>query len=160
MFCAGAEVVLVDQCKGSVPGHVSGDDLQRVFEETERLTHERGAFRADQFELASNARAHAEHTGPELLQQALGSGYTIDGFADFVGSGGTFAGVASALRAELPGVRCYVIEPRGAAVLSGRDSADGSLASHKIQADRFQSHPTASPCSQHRYRHALRLMET
>uniref|UniRef100_A0A7S0JJI8 Tryptophan synthase beta chain-like PALP domain-containing protein n=1 Tax=Calcidiscus leptoporus TaxID=127549 RepID=A0A7S0JJI8_9EUKA len=133
MASLGAEVVLVDQCEHSEPGQVSGEDLQRVFEETARLTRERGAFRADQFTLAGNARAHAEHTGPELLLQARGSGYTIDGFVDFVGSGGTFAGVATALRVELPRIRCYVVEPHGAAVLSGRDGADGRLAPHKIQ---------------------------
>ena len=33
------------------------------------------------------------------------------GFVDFVGSGGTFAGVAESLRAALPGVQCFVVEP-------------------------------------------------
>ena len=59
----GAEVVLVDQMAGSVPGQVSGDDLQLVFQETERLTTARSAFRADQFELAANARAHYRESG-------------------------------------------------------------------------------------------------
>ena len=98
MRALGAEVVLVDQCEGSLPGQVSGADLRRVSEVTEALAAERGAFRADQFELGGNARAHLQHTGPELLAQTRGAGLSIDAFVDFVGSGGTFAGVATALR--------------------------------------------------------------
>ena len=134
MASLGAEVVLVDQAVGSVAGQVSGDDLQLVFEETERLTHQHGAFRADQFELGGNARAHSEHTGPELVQQCRGAGYELDGFVDFVGSGGTFAGVAHTLRSSMPRAKCFVVEPTGAAVLSGRGSRQGTkLAPHKIQ---------------------------
>src|SRR5512135_1680163 len=51
MAALGAEVVLVDQALGSVPGQVSGIDLALVEEETQRLVRERGAFRADQFHL-------------------------------------------------------------------------------------------------------------
>ena len=136
MSALGAEVVLVPQCEGSVPGEVSGDDLALVFAETERLATARSAFRADQFERAGNARAHLLHTGPELLRQAEGAGLAIDGFVDFVGSGGTFAGVSAALRSARgpENVRCYVVEPQGAAVLAGVDGADGaSLAPHRIQ---------------------------
>jgi cysteine synthase A len=66
-------------------------------------------------------------------------GLRIDAFVDFVGSGGTFAGVASALRATLPGVRCYVVEPAGAAVLAAvaagetEEAAGRLMAPHKIQ---------------------------
>ena len=51
MRALGAEVVLVDQLPGSVPGQVSGGDLERVEQETRRIVRERGAFRADQFNL-------------------------------------------------------------------------------------------------------------
>src|SRR5215471_209631 len=37
MRALGAEVVLVDQLPGSVPGQVSGGDLQRVEQETRRI---------------------------------------------------------------------------------------------------------------------------
>ena len=46
MRALGAEVVLVDQLPGSVPGQVSGGDLERVEQETRRIVRERGAFRA------------------------------------------------------------------------------------------------------------------
>jgi cysteine synthase A len=116
MKALGAEVVLVDQCPDSVPGQVSGADLQRVEEVTERLVGERQAFRADQFLLPGNRRAHYLGTGPELVAQ---SADTIDGFCDFVGSGGTLAGVTQYLKEHNRAIRCYGVEPTGAEALAG-----------------------------------------
>jgi cysteine synthase A len=127
MMCAlGAEVVLVDQAPGSPSGQVSGEDLKRVEERTQEISRERGAFRADQFLLEGNWRSHAERTGPEILRQA---GH-IDAFCDFVGSGGTFRGCAEAFRAAVPSVRCYVVEPAGAAVIAGQST---TRPNHRIQ---------------------------
>ena len=117
MAALGAEVVLVAQAAHSTPGQVSGEDLALVEAATERLVRERHAFRADQFRLEGNFRAHYLHTGPEILAQA---GCRIDGFCDFVGTGGSFAGCATALREHNPATRCYVVEPGGAAVLAGK----------------------------------------
>lgn len=44
MRALGAEVVLVDQMPGSVPGQVSGQDLALVEEEAQRIVQARGAF--------------------------------------------------------------------------------------------------------------------
>lgn len=115
MRAFGAEVVLVEQAPGSAAGQVSGQDLQLVESRAQQLTQERGAFRADQFLRDGNWRAHAETTGPEILRQAG----EVDAFCDFVGSGGTYRGCAEAFRALKPNVRCYVVEPAGAAVLAG-----------------------------------------
>ena len=116
MRALGAEVVLVDQAPGSQPGQVSGADLQLVEEQARRVTAQRSAFRADQLIREGSRRAHELHTGEELWEQ---SGGEVDAFCDFVGSGGTFAGIATALRRHRHGVRCYVVEPEGAAVLAG-----------------------------------------
>ncbi len=116
MSALGAEVVLVDQLPESVPGQVSGDDLKLVEKETQRVVEARHAFRADQFRLAGNFRAHYLHTGPEFLRQ---SGGTINAFCDFVGTGGTFAGCAAAFKERDPSILCFVVEPEGAAVLAG-----------------------------------------
>ncbi|MDF1716059.1 MAG: cysteine synthase family protein [Antarcticimicrobium sp.] len=116
MAALGAEVVLVDQAPGSVPGEVSGADLARVEEEAQRITAERGAFRADQFGHPGNAAAHEQTTGPELWAD---SGGTLTAFADFAGSGGTYGGTIRALKARNPELRGYLVEPEGAAVLSG-----------------------------------------
>ena len=85
MSALGAEVVLVDQLPGSTPGQVSGGDLEMVERAAQRIVQERGAFRADQFRLAGNTRAHYLHTGPEILRQAGGAFHI---FCDFPGTGG------------------------------------------------------------------------
>jgi cysteine synthase A len=115
MRALGAEVVLVDQALGSPPHQVSGQDLELVEARTEQVTRERNAYRADQFHRSGSWRAHSETTGPEIVRQAD----RIDAFCDFVGSGGTFRGCAEVFRASNPAVRCYVVEPAGAAVLAG-----------------------------------------
>ncbi|HEX9888845.1 MAG TPA: PLP-dependent cysteine synthase family protein [Nitriliruptorales bacterium] len=127
MAALGAEVVLVEQAPGSPRGQVSGDDLALVEERTQKIMAERGAFRADQFRLEANPRAHERTTGPELWEQ---SGGLVDVFADFVGSGGSFVGVARYLRRVNPDVRTYAVEPATAAVLAGAEVTDPN---HRIQ---------------------------
>lgn len=127
MRALGAEVVLVPQAGGSRPGQVSGEDLTLVEERAVRLTRERGAFRADQFRRAGARLAHERHTGPELWAQAGGQ---IDAFCEFVGTGGTYAGITTALKALRPAIACYVVEPAGSAVLAGRAPTDPH---HRIQ---------------------------
>lgn len=117
MAALGAEVVLVDQAAGSVPGQVSGADLALVEEAARRVAADRAAFRADQFNHPGNAAAHEAGTGPELWAD---SGGTLTAFADFAGSGGTYAGTIRALKARNPALRGYVVEPRGAQALAGR----------------------------------------
>lgn len=117
MAALGADVVLVDQAPESRPGAVSGADLALVEAATQQIVRESGAFRADQFLLEGNFQAHYLHTGPEILEQAA---CEIDGFCDFAGTGGSFAGCAAALKERNAGTRCYVVEPAGAAVLAGK----------------------------------------
>jgi cysteine synthase len=127
MSALGAEVVLVDQLPGSQLGQVSGGDLALVEQVAQRIVFERKAFRADQFRLAGNFRAHYLHTGPEILRQ---SGGTIAAFCDFSGTGGSFAGCAAAFKEFNPEIKCFVIEPAGAAVLSGEPL---TYPNHRIQ---------------------------
>jgi cysteine synthase A len=115
MAALGAEVVLVDQAPASIPGQVSGADLARVEETAQRITRERGAFRADQFAREGNPLAHYYHTGPEIWRQSGGS---VTHFCDFVGSGGSFAGIARYLKEEDAAIGCYVVEPEQAAALA------------------------------------------
>ena len=117
MQALGAEVVLVEQLPGSAQGQVSGRDLEEVEKEAQRQTVSRGAFRADQFHREGAWLAHYYGTGPEIWSQ---SGGAIDAFADFAGTGGTYAGVTRALKERKPAIRCYVVEPEGAAVLAGQ----------------------------------------
>ncbi len=127
MEALGAEVILVPQCEGSRHGEVSGADLVRVNERVEEIVRGRGAFRTDQFAFESNPDAHAHGTARELLEQ---TGGRLDAFLDFVGSAGTFSGVSRALKKTLPSVKCYVVEPHGAAILSGEEV---TRPEHRIQ---------------------------
>jgi cysteine synthase A len=127
MSALGAEVVLVDQLPSSVPGQVSGGDLELVEKETQRIVQERNAYRADQFKLLSNFRAHHLHTGPEIIQQ---SGGNIDIFCDFIGTGGSFAGCAAALKEHRSDIQCFIVEPEGAAILAGEAV---TYPNHRIQ---------------------------
>ena len=127
MSALGAEVVLVDQMADSVAGQVSGGDLALVEEETRKIVKARGAFRADQFRLKSNFRAHYLNTGPEIIQQCGGD---VDVFCDFAGTGGSFAGCTAALKEHNSAIKCFLVEPDGAAVLSG-DSV--TYPNHRIQ---------------------------
>lgn len=123
MKALGAKVVLVDQAIKQ-PGKVSGEDLALVEEKTKELVKKFGAFRADQFIKKGNAKAHRDNTGPEIWKAAP----EITAFCDFVGTGGSFGGCASYLKPK--GVRCYVVEPLGAAVLNGKEVTQPN---HRIQ---------------------------
>lgn len=100
---------------GSIPGKVSGPDLRLVEEKAKQIETELGAFRADQFTRDGNWLAHYDGTGTELWEQTNGN---LDGFVDYVGSGGTYAGVTKRLKAINPSSKCFIVEPQGAAVLA------------------------------------------
>jgi cysteine synthase A len=127
MRAFGAEVVLVEQVQGAVPGQVSGEDLILVEQEAQHLVKEKGAFRVDQFHNPSNRRAHELHTAKEIWTQSAGQ---VEVFVDFAGTGGTFAGCATALRQYNPAIRCYLIEPSGAPFLAGKPV---TAPHHKLQ---------------------------
>ena len=92
-----------------------------------------GAVWANQFDNVANREAHFVTTGPEIWAQTDGR---IDGFISAVGSGGTLAGVADALRAKNPGVAIALADPHGAALYSwytgGELKAEGSSISEGI----------------------------
>ena len=102
---AGAELLEVDAAPYSDPRN-----FVRV---SKAVAQERGAFWADQFDNLANREAHRTTTGPEILEQ---TGGRVDGFICAIGSGGTLAGVAQALRAEAPEVRIGLADPLGASM--------------------------------------------
>lgn len=127
MKAFGAEVVLVDQMPGAVPGQVSGEDLALVDQEAQRLTKELGGFRADQFNNPSTYRAFELDMAEELFAQLEGP---VDAFADLMGTGGSFVGLTKALKRKFPGVKCFGVEPVNAGYYSGTHKGDGK---HVIQ---------------------------
>jgi cysteine synthase A len=74
-----------------------------------------GAVWANQFDNVANRQGHVETTGPEIWRQTEGK---IDGFTCAVGTGGTLAGVAMALKARNQKVRIALADPMGAALYS------------------------------------------
>jgi cysteine synthase A len=92
-----------------------------------------GAVWANQFDNVANREAHAVSTGPEIWAQ---TGGRVDGFICAVGSGGTLAGVAQALREQNPGVAIGLADPHGAALYSwytdGELKSEGSSISEGI----------------------------
>ncbi len=127
----GAELVEVDAVPYSNPDNYvrySG----RLAEELNR-SEPNGAIWANQFDNVANRQAHVETTGPEIWEQ---TGGRIDGFICAVGSGGTLAGVAEALRARSAAVRIGLADPMGAALYHwyahGELKAEGTSISEGI----------------------------
>jgi len=109
----GAELVEVDAVPYSNPDNYvrySG----RLAEEL-ASTEPNGAIWANQFDNVANRDAHYRTTGPEIFEQTDGK---VDGFICAVGSGGTLAGVAAALRERKPGVKIGLADPYGASLYS------------------------------------------
>lgn len=127
MSALGAEVVLVDQLPESTPGKVSGGDLELVEQQAQRLVRERQAFRADQFRLPGSVHAHYLHTAQEILRQTGGE---FAAFCDFSGTASSFAGCAAAFKEQDPSIKCFLVEPAGAAVLAGQAITNPN---HRIQ---------------------------
>jgi cysteine synthase A len=123
----GAEVVLVPQVEGYRPGVVTGEDLERVEEAAAELTTRLGAFRPNQFGNPDNVSVHEATTGPEIWDQ---SGGRVDYWVASIGTGGSFLGVARALKTRRAEVRCFAAEPATAMKLAG---CEVTSTSHLIQ---------------------------
>jgi len=80
---------------------------RRIAEET------RGGFWANQFENTANRAAHEACTGPEIWEQ---TGGRIDAFVAAAGTGGTIAGVASALKSRSRNVLTVLCDPMGSSL--------------------------------------------
>jgi cysteine synthase A len=109
----GAELVEVPAVPYSNPNNyvkVSG----RLAEQLAR-TETSGAIWANQFDNVANRQGHIETTGPEIWSQTDGK---VDGFTCAVGTGGTLAGVAMALKSRNKNVRIALADPMGAALYS------------------------------------------
>ncbi len=107
----GAELVEVPPAPYRNPNNyvkVSGRMAEKLAE-----TEPNGAIWANQFDNVANRDGHYRTTGPEIWNQTGGS---VDGFICAVGSGGTLAGVAMALRERRKDVQIGLADPMGAAL--------------------------------------------
>src|SRR3982751_3173154 len=109
----GAELVEVPAVPYSNPNNyvkVSGRLAEQL-----AMTETNGAIWANQFDNVANRQGHIETTGPEIWNQTDGK---VDGFICSVGTGGTLAGIAMALKSRNKNVRIGLADPMGAALYS------------------------------------------
>ena len=102
----GAEIVLTPGAEG----------MKGAIEKAHALAAEiDGAFIPSQFDNPANPAAHRATTGPEIFQDTNGH---VDIFVAGVGTGGTFSGTASYLKAKLPQLKAVAVEPASSPMLS------------------------------------------
>jgi cysteine synthase A len=116
MRAFGAKVILT-------PAAERGSGMVRRAEE---LAKKHGWFLARQFENPANPAYHRNTTGPEILRDFAGK--RLDYWVTGWGTGGTLTGVGEMLKLARPEVKVVVVEPAGAAMLSGKEWKP-----HKIQ---------------------------
>jgi cysteine synthase A len=124
----GADLLLVDQLPTSPRGSVTGADLKKVEEAAIEFAEKNGAFLANQFYNPDNSMAHEKGTAGEIWEQTDGK---IDYFVDFVGTGGTYAGIAQGLKARNKNIKCFIVEPEKGGVYGGHTPAENPI--HVIQ---------------------------
>ena len=109
----GAELIEVDAVPYADPGNYVRYSGRLAQERAE--TEPNGVIWANQFDNLANRLAHFETTGPEIWDQTGGK---IDGFVSAVGTGGTLAGTAMALRDRNPNIAIALADPFGASLYS------------------------------------------
>lgn len=141
---AGAELVEVPAVPYANPNNyvkVSGRLAEQLAQ-----SEPNGAVWANQFDNVANRRAHIETTGPEILVQTDGA---VDGFICAVGTGGTLAGTAMALKAAKPSVTIGLADPMGAALFSyyttGELKSSGSSITEGIGQGRITANLEGAP---------------
>jgi len=100
-------------------GDTSYSDPNHYIHTAQRLAEkfagkeERGAVWARQFDNLANMEIHYRTTGTEIWEQTDGK---VDGFICAVGTGGTLAGVSTALKERNPHVTIGLADPAGASL--------------------------------------------
>ena len=110
------------------------------------MSEPNGAIWANQFDNLANRQAHIDSTGPEIWRQTDGK---IDGFTCAIGTGGTLAGTAIALKERNPNIRIAAADPMGAAVYSwikhGTLDFEGSSITEGIGQNRVTANMEGAP---------------
>lgn len=100
----GAEVIVT-------PTNVEPDDPRSYYSVAKRLAEEiPNSFYVNQYDNASNTKAHYLSTGPEIWDQTEGK---ITHFVVGVGTGGTISGVGKYLKEKNPAVKIIGIDTYG-----------------------------------------------
>jgi len=100
----GAEVIVC-------PTDVDPEDPRSYYSVSSRLQSEiAGAWKANQYDNASNTRAHYEQTAPEIWEQTSGA---VTHLVVGVGTGGTISGIGRYLKERNPKVKVWGIDTYG-----------------------------------------------
>ena len=109
-------------------------------------TEPNGVVWANQFDNTANREGHRTTTGPEIWEQTDGK---VDAFTCAVGSGGTLAGIAMALKERNPNIRITLADPMGAALFSyytkGELKSEGSSITEGIGQGRITANLEQAP---------------
>ncbi|MFG1346759.1 cysteine synthase A [Xanthobacter autotrophicus DSM 431] len=141
---AGATLVEVPAVPYSNPNNYV--KLSGRLAEAMAKTEPNGAIWANQFDNVANRQAHIETTGPEIFEQTDGK---VDGFICAVGTGGTLAGIAIALKERNKAIQIGLADPPGAALYSyyttGELKAEGSSITEGIGQGRITANLEGAP---------------
>ena len=109
-------------------------------------TSANGAAWANQFNNTANREFHEQTTGVEVFEQTHGE---VDAFICSVGTGGTLAGVARALKAQNENIRIGLADPTGSALYNfyahGELKAEGGSISEGIGNSRITDNLADTP---------------
>src|SRR6185295_7921856 len=140
----GAELVEVDPAPAASDNHYT--KISRRLAEEKARSEPNGAIWANQFDNIANRQGHLETTGPEIWAQTNGK---VDGFVCSVGTGGTLAGVGTALKNRNRNVRVALADPMGAALYSyyttGKLKAEGTSITEGIGQGRITKNLEGAP---------------
>ncbi|WP_142846900.1 cysteine synthase A [Telmatospirillum sp. J64-1] len=109
-------------------------------------TEPNGVIWANQFDNVANRLGHYHTTGPEIWRQTGGS---VHAFTCAVGTGGTLAGVAMALKERNPDVKVVLADPMGSALYNyyanGELKAEGNSITEGIGQGRITKNLEDAP---------------
>jgi cysteine synthase A len=140
----GADLRLVPALPYANPGNYVrySETLANDLAETEP----NGVIWANQFDNIANREGHAATTGQEIWRQTDGR---IDAFTCAVGTGGTLAGVAIALKEKNPDIRITLADPLGSALYNyyakGELKAEGNSITEGIGQGRITKNLEGAP---------------
>lgn len=111
----GARIELTPGNKGMQGAIERADELNRQIA---------GSIILQQFDNPANPAAHVRGTALEIIRQMNGK---VDAVVATVGTGGTVSGIGKTLKALLPQVKVFAVEPAESAVLNGGQSGPHAI---------------------------------
>ncbi|MEX6634094.1 cysteine synthase A [Hyphococcus lacteus] len=155
----GAELVEVDAVPYDNPNNYV--HYSRRLAEKLAAAEPHGAIWANQFDNVANRDFHIATTGPEIWEQTGGK---VDGFTCAVGTGGTLAGVATALKDRNKDIKIAVSDPGGSKIhdwyKSGALTSEGGSITEGIGQGRVTANLEGAPIDDAFRIHDSEMLET